>query len=287
MEGRLPISFSNGNRLNLERMILSKVCVVHGLRLSNEEKRSVQHIIDRAIRSCSLTNDYFSFHKEFDAHFRKGSLHLLQNAVAVLMRGYGYDEAEAFDILKQDILEQEKAMAEAFVTWNSSELTKSENLKKYVVLTILACGGLNYWTAISPRYRVKDLKTTADDRSQLVYCCPHPFRRLESYPPPKMAQRSTMPKLDDGITVVIPDDLVNEAGKANDLPTSMDVYLSPFRKACAEKVCSSPFEYTTSLPGKNTVGKFIDALQTWFTLPGRPLEVIRGVCVKLFNVSLM
>jgi geranylgeranyl diphosphate synthase, type III len=48
-----------------------------------------------------------------------------------------------------------------------------------------------------------------------------------------------------------------------------------------------PYEYIQSLPGKNTLVKFIDALQMWLRLPIYSLDIVKGISVMLFNSTLM
>ncbi|RMZ38403.1 hypothetical protein AFCA_000099 [Aspergillus flavus] len=68
--------------------------------------------------------------------------------------------------------------------------------------------------------------------------------------------------------------------------TQYDI-LAPFTKADAEKICMEPFEYTRSLPGKNTVGKVIESLRPWLNISDRSAAVLTDVMTMLQNSSLM
>ncbi|KAE8420682.1 isoprenoid synthase domain-containing protein [Aspergillus pseudocaelatus] len=63
--------------------------------------------------------------------------------------------------------------------------------------------------------------------------------------------------------------------------------LAPFKKADAEKICMEPFEYTRSLPGKNTVGKAIESLRPWLNISDHSAAVLTDVMTMLQNSSLM
>ncbi|KAE8312107.1 isoprenoid synthase domain-containing protein [Aspergillus transmontanensis] len=63
--------------------------------------------------------------------------------------------------------------------------------------------------------------------------------------------------------------------------------LAPFTKADAEKICMEPFEYTRSLPGKNTVGKVIESLRPWLNISDHSAAVLTDVMTMLQNSSLM
>ncbi|GAB1200994.1 hypothetical protein APSETT444_010378 [Aspergillus pseudonomiae] len=62
---------------------------------------------------------------------------------------------------------------------------------------------------------------------------------------------------------------------------------APFQKANAEKICMEPFEYTRSLPGKNTVGKVIASLRPWLNISDHSATVLTDVMTMLQNASLM
>ncbi|RAQ50439.1 geranylgeranyl pyrophosphate synthase [Aspergillus flavus] len=68
--------------------------------------------------------------------------------------------------------------------------------------------------------------------------------------------------------------------------TQYDI-LAPFTKADAEKICMEPFEYTRSLPGKNTVGKVIESLRPWLNISDHSAAVLTDVMTMLQNSSLM
>ncbi|KAE8343804.1 hypothetical protein BDV24DRAFT_161108 [Aspergillus arachidicola] len=68
--------------------------------------------------------------------------------------------------------------------------------------------------------------------------------------------------------------------------TQYDI-LVPFTKADAEKICMEPFEYTRSLPGKNTVGKVIESLRPWLNISDHSAAVLTDVMTMLQNSSLM
>ncbi|OGM48996.1 putative geranylgeranyl pyrophosphate synthase, partial [Aspergillus bombycis] len=68
--------------------------------------------------------------------------------------------------------------------------------------------------------------------------------------------------------------------------TTYDIF-APFQKANAEKICMEPFEYTRSLPGKNTVGKVIESLRPWLKITDHSAAVLTDVMTMLQNASLM
>ncbi|KAE8137275.1 isoprenoid synthase domain-containing protein [Aspergillus pseudotamarii] len=76
------------------------------------------------------------------------------------------------------------------------------------------------------------------------------------------------------------------SNKARTPGTKYDL-LALFKKADAEKICMEPFEYTRSLPGKNTVGKVIESLRPWLIISDHSAAVLTDVMTMLQNSSLM
>jgi hypothetical protein len=157
---------------------------MQGLRVREEERQAVSEMVGYGVLSLSLSNDYYSFHREFDDHFRSGSLDAIHNAMALLMTEYGYTELEAGDILKREVLTAEKTLMEQYKQWEKSSTPKSDDLRSYLVLFILLIGGANYWQAQTPRYSDDGFTTTATDRARLLQRQREPVLKLEGHPPP-------------------------------------------------------------------------------------------------------
>jgi hypothetical protein len=160
-----------------------------GLRVREDERQAVSEMVDYGVLSLSLSNDYYSFHREFDDHFRSGTLDAFHNAMALLMTEYGYTELEAGDILKREVLAAEKNLMEQYRQWEKSTVPKSDDLRSYLILFILAIGGANYWQAQTPRYR-DDGITTTEDRARLLQPRREPVLKLEGHPPPATLDES-------------------------------------------------------------------------------------------------
>jgi hypothetical protein len=141
---------------------------IQGLRISESEQASVAPMRDLSSLIIGLTNDLESFNKEFDEHFTSGTLDAIHNAMAVLMANYGYTEDEARDILKSEILSLERQLLTDYEAWKASPSYKSEDMRRFMALCIMATGGGCYAQAIAPKYHGCKLTTTAEDRAQLV-----------------------------------------------------------------------------------------------------------------------
>ncbi|KAL4882680.1 isoprenoid synthase domain-containing protein [Aspergillus karnatakaensis] len=260
------------------RLISTLAPAINGIRITEEELNSVSHMLDLLNLITGLTNDYHSFHKEFDDHHSAGTLDIIHNGMAVLMSNYGYDEQEAGNVLKQEVLSAEALLMKEYETW-SSFTSNSHNLRRYMFISILASGGMNHWQAISPRYHRNDLITTAEDRAQLVGRGYDGKRKLSDYPFPAIALASK----EQGDSYVSTEAIGNPSG-----PHTLDTdILAPFVKAPAEEIVLAPWKYIRSLPGKRTLARLIESLQTWFALPGQSLNIIMDTTRMLFDASLM
>ncbi|CAK38176.1 uncharacterized protein An03g02060 [Aspergillus niger] len=193
--------------------------------------------------------------------------------MAVLMANYDYTEEEANSILRREILSLERQFLTNYDDWKASPAFKSADLRAYMALWVTSVGGTCYAQAMSPRYHGLKLKTTAEDRAQLV-CRNKRNYRLHGYPPPASFKQSSETLRKDGTN--------SSAGGQGDI-------LAPFKKASAEqqKLCMAPYEYTRSTPGKQTISKFIECLRSWLHLPDDSASVIEHITNMIFHSTLM
>ncbi|OXV08239.1 hypothetical protein Egran_03997 [Elaphomyces granulatus] len=91
-------------------------------------------------------------------------------------------------------------------------------------------------------------------------------------------------------TAIIQDNNPVEKEETENTPNRIHLtsdFLVPFKTASATEICLAPFHYTASLASKNTLVKYIDALQVWFQLPSSSVETIKRVTFMLLNLFLM
>jgi geranylgeranyl diphosphate synthase type 3 len=213
-----------------DRLIEVLLPSIHGLRISQEEQDSVSSIIEQGCLAVGLANDLYSFPKEFEEHTKSGNIDVIHNAMAVLMSNYGYTEDESKEILRQEILSVERDVLDAYETWKNSPVYKSSDLRRYMVLAMLALGGGCYYQARSPRYHGRKLTTSATDRAQLVGRS-HTAWKLRGYPLPELFKK-------DGALLTSETESTRpekEKGEGTTASETPDI-LAPFEKAMAEHV---------------------------------------------------
>lgn len=69
--------------------------------------------------------------------------------------------------------------------------------------------------------------------------------------------------------------------------TTMGCFLAPYQGVQDDTICSAPYDYTASLTGKNSISKYISALEGWFDVPTSSVEIIKKVASDMVNISLM
>ncbi|KAE8313459.1 isoprenoid synthase domain-containing protein [Aspergillus transmontanensis] len=285
--------------LLLGRFMANIISLVKGQRVSPQEIDSVSYFVDKILLSSSLLNDLYSFPKEFEEHSSAGNMDTIGNAMALLMSGYGYNEDEAANILKREISELEERALEEFHAWQNSNLTKSPSLVRYVFTVMTAAGGFNYWMSHSERYFRTDFTTTAEDRARLVRNPDSCLGRLQGYPAPLALNGHSTSTLD--LDAVSESHVSRSDSSLTSMTTAgsqvsvdglgcsgMEIGITDkFQKADAENLCMDPYNYISSLPGKGTVAKLADTLQTWFNVPAESTEIIKTCSTILFHSSLM
>ncbi|KAF4151591.1 hypothetical protein CNMCM6936_003992 [Aspergillus lentulus] len=267
---------------SIARQVYELVAYMQGLRVREDERQALSEMVGYGVLSLSLSNDYYSFHREFDDHFRSGSLDAFHNAMALLMTEYGYTELEAGDILKREVLAAEKNLMERYGQWDKSSVPKSDDLRSYLILFILSIGGANYWQAQTPRYSDDGFTTTAEDRARLLQPRRDLVLKLEGHPPPA-ALDGNQKKTANGDSH---ETKCSRPKAANGTVLEIDV-CAPFQVADADEICMAPFNYIKALPGKNTLAKFMNCLRVWFNVSDDISSVLREVTVMLFNSTLL
>jgi hypothetical protein len=199
----------------------------------------VREIVTHGGIAGVLTNDYYSFNKEFDEHYRAGTIERIQNGVALLMREYGYNEEESREILKKEVNKMEQEFINMYLTWLKSPVSKSRNLIQYLTMVYCLYSGTMFWMAHGARYHRTDLITTAEDRATIVGKCQgDTLRVMEGYPPPKGLKRTaTSPESAPKRRASKTNNVNRSNGHSGD---SMEAFSAPFSKVPSD-VCLDPW----------------------------------------------
>ena len=120
------------------------------LTIPDSEMELCKHLTRPAFAAISLTNDLYSWKKEYRDAQRDGMPHVI-NAIWVLMRELSVSEAEAMEIcrlrIKQYVADYHKVLQDV-----ECDGTMSVDLKKYIDALQYSLSGNLVWSIYSPRY---------------------------------------------------------------------------------------------------------------------------------------
>lgn len=214
-----------------------------GYSISDDERRSISRILRYGYLSMALSADYYGFKQQFCTLAMADKVDGIHNSVAFLMSYYGYDEDEAHAIVRSETLIAENKLLQAQKEWQSSSEPKSDNLRAYVELFMLAVGGRNYWQALAMGDHHQSNGSSKENRAQLIGKDRGRLLRLEGYAPPAVfgSRGSPSANEDDGAfpeaqegQSLQSDEQDKLAGFNSNL--TYDI-LAPFRKIETEEVC--------------------------------------------------
>ena len=121
-----------------------------GLHLTEQELESVERIVEAALKSAALTNDYWSWPKEkagLDATKSR-----LMNGVSFAIKDHGFREAQARDHIKSLAIDAEQEylrLTEKYVIANTDAKT---DVHKYLLAVGFFAAGKSLWSSTCPRY---------------------------------------------------------------------------------------------------------------------------------------
>jgi hypothetical protein len=127
------------------------------LDISDIEREYIKPFLNVAGKCYLLTNDYWSWRKEYKA-FREGKSRLM-NSVSLLVRLDNPQEREALKVIKNLIIEYEREL----ITMRGCLLSQSQqrdltkDLKLHIDAHLWWLVGNNLWSSTCPRYNADDV----------------------------------------------------------------------------------------------------------------------------------
>ena len=247
-------------------------------------------MIRAAENTFMLTNDYYSWEKEYDAYQRMNNGRIY-NAIEFLMRTENLSLATARERVRSLITVHEDKFL------HERDLLYKENpslpfyLRKLAEVCEPSIAGYHFWCAVCPRYN--DWKPTAQvgrtksshvERNEHSSSLSNPTRGpiQESAKITGMRDSADLPKANDSMTGTI------EAGTNAQKPETTEIRLvDGDRSHLDASALLAPCNYIESLPSKGFRMSLIEALNVWLQVPEKELKVIKKVVEMLHNASLM
>jgi hypothetical protein len=146
----LSMSNAFGEWTNSSRLLLARAAFACNVHLSEPEMEVFDRLISLWSDHISLTNDLYSFDKEYGDHCRTGAV--LINAADVVRKVHGVSESIAKQIARESILEMETEFLEEFKRLKlSGQLSHGQ--QRFVEALTLSLVGHVFYSVTSGRYR--------------------------------------------------------------------------------------------------------------------------------------
>ncbi|KAF1360397.1 geranylgeranyl pyrophosphate synthase [Lizonia empirigonia] len=245
-----------------------------GLNIPDEELAPTRHVFEPAEWALVLTNDYWSWGREYNASLTKGSR--IVNSIELLSRLKIISYGEAKDVVRELIIMYEREYEKRLECFLQEHPSTPPYLRHFIEVAGLVVAGNHYWCANCPRHHAwQDQIAGAVDQQNLPDVrTGSPEQALSSSDSPKSASSEAHE------SSCTSDD--QHATSEIDCTTQSSLVLlkppHPVAAAC---------EYIASLPSKGVRSTFIHALNQWFQISDRYVSMIKDITNMLHNSSLI
>jgi geranylgeranyl pyrophosphate synthase len=263
-----------------------------GIHLTSDEEAVLKDIVHPAYAVCGLTNDYFSFDREWSEReaMRKDSVapEPMKNSVWLCMGWYSLSAEAAKEMVKRETIKYEDEFNAKRRAFEKANPAHSENIRKCLDGVAQMVVGNVAWSLQCPRYR-PELRYDANAAVENLFL------------------QSKTPKLGDVEAACASHESQRYAGHATtgeygvvaaapatkkQFRKSLDAIAgSMMSEAVSSKlladVVTAPFEWCASLPSKNVRSSLIDAFTIWFPVSRSAKDRIQTIGHLLHNASLL
>ncbi|KAE9575202.1 hypothetical protein CGMCC3_g8573 [Colletotrichum fructicola] len=243
--------------------------------ISDQQKTAVRPIFQAAESALVLTNDYWSWDREWRQAQQTEDPRIV-NAVHLFMRTQGLSMEQARETVRQKITDYEQTFARLKAEFLGENPNADLNLKKYIGVCEAIVAGNHYWCANCPRHHAwRDDESLRSDGSfssspvrdvaiQSSVSSPGPYTS-------SVTSHNSYPTTDLALSEPL-------ALTADDNKTS----LSPSNRALI-----APCQYIRSMPSKGLRSLMVEALDQWLLVDDESLETIKKIIDLLHNSSLI
>ncbi|TGO59220.1 hypothetical protein BOTNAR_0167g00160 [Botryotinia narcissicola] len=231
--------------------------------LNDDERSSLDPVILPLLKAMVLTNDYYSWEKEYDEYNRTDGSMPMVNAIWLL----------------KHLREVEDSKAQ----------NPTPDIKRFLGLFELAAAGNRFWHATSKRYnawaptpsptptsktKIKT-KRSASQIEDVRSDGQHDIKRSK-------VELDQLPRENDIYFFNTP-----KSFEVETLNIKGNFDSSSLSQVGIDKIVLEPYKYIASLPASNSRNALLDALNCWYFVPHESLEIIRHVIGIIHNTSLI
>ncbi|KAM5464534.1 geranylgeranyl pyrophosphate synthetase [Microsporum ferrugineum] len=274
-------------------MFLDMWCFGLGIHLTREEKAKYSEVVNLALTSAALVDDYYSWPKEIKHHIETKHSKEPLNAVSILMRQYNCSEPEALAKLREEYISlQEKHLALFQKIERDEGLTETH--RKYITAAQHAASGSEFCSIFTRRYPTK---AGLNQPECVLVGGKFQYETADSVPcqsSSPLTDKSATFAINSGIDNVnakntntsdannAHENRTNSTLKDQEAPHTLNEIAKP-----SDDIVLAPYKYIASLPSKNTLAALIDAVNLWLKIPQPILSAIKKIADMLHHASLM
>ncbi|CAF9915918.1 MAG: hypothetical protein GOMPHAMPRED_000894 [Gomphillus americanus] len=274
-----------------------------GISIPKDELDLAHELAEVAYLNLGLTNDLYSYQKEYDTAMAMGQDHVT-NVIWVLMEERSISEDAAKEVCREKI---KKTIVDfrQIVRETNARTDVSVDTKRYMEGLLYSLSGNLVWSIECPRYHLhlrynerqldymkngipKDADTAQSNGTDET----HKTNGVKRQKLQGKATNGSNGYKDEG-------SLVNVFANQKNLEKITKLYDEKLEaptvdggtkngnEKISETVVKTPYEYVSSLPSKGLREKAIDALNVWYGVSTAKLDQIKKITSLLHNASLM
>ncbi|KAF6809680.1 geranylgeranyl pyrophosphate synthase [Colletotrichum sojae] len=243
--------------------------------ISDAEKKQIRPIFQAAESALVLTNDYWSWDREWRQAQRSQSPRIV-NAVHLFMRTRGISMDKAKEAVREKIIAYESEFLRLKDDFYSRNTDAPLYLKRYVEVCGSITAGNHYWCANCPRHHAwRDEELSVGDGS---FSFSTEDNQAESGSlSPGTFSSSFVSQKSSPATELTPSEIFGPA-------------TTKFREETrrpSTRALLAPCQYIRSMPSKGLRSLMVEALDQWLLVEDTSLEQIKNIIDLLHNSSLI
>ncbi|KAK6496867.1 hypothetical protein TWF481_001849 [Arthrobotrys musiformis] len=264
--------------------------ILHNFNFSPSDIETLDCADQLAYRMCILTNDIYSAEKEWIAHAGTDKPGLPSSSPYIIMRLHDVSLGEAKEILKRKWLEMETLFVQTRDRLMAGcSPSSAAEYGRYLSCLQNLIAGLVVYSINCPRYIIEPRENEL---------CPRDENKIGDLPRRLQVQfRANIENGTSSIKEVIVtnglshtngryDKIENAKIKVQEVRGDKAPWLSKYPKL-SDEITLEPSDYIASMPSKGIRNVAIDALDIWYMVPQRSLEIIKNIISMLHTSSLI
>lgn len=253
---------------------------------TDRENNLVKHMFKTITEGIMLTNDYWSWEREYEEFLVSGNR--LINAVDVAARIYELDVDAAKDWVKDRIVACEHEYIAQKAAFYRDHPDVSLELRRWIEQAGVILAGTHYWASSCPRHHAwkehrAKVQSLVTEESQIVDlpCIEKPPSSCNA------SSADTTSIVDSGFEEDIPLDAESPIlGKPDRLAGELSSDDQAWRKPDMAPLLA-PINYISSLPSQGIRHMLIEAMNSWIGAPVHAVDAISSIARDIHNSSLI